>query len=478
MLLQLSTTHHPATDLGFLLAKNPARAQQFDLSFGKVRVFYPESSDARCTCALLLDVDPVALVRGKNQGEGLLSQYVNDRPYAATSFLSVAIAGVLRSALSGTCKEKPELAQTAIPLRAQIEGVPATPGQLERLFAPLGYEVTATPVGPRHCRLELSTTTKLSDLLSHLYVLIPVLDDAKHYFIGEEEVEKLLRHGAGWLEAHLEREFIVSRYLKKQKRLIRVALERLAPLEEGDETVDATKDEEEQRAERPLSLHQIRLEAVARVLKESGAKRVLDLGCGEGRLIRELLRDAHFEFVRGIDASHRALDIAADKLRLDRMADRQKARVELLFGVLTYRDERYSGFDAAALVEVIEHLDPARLPALERVVWEFARPALVVVTTPNRDYNAVWESLPEGTMRHRDHRFEWTRAQFESWSQAIAEKFNYSVETAPLGPHHETLGAPSQMATFRRRDLETRSQTPEARKENTTSSRRASAPLK
>ncbi|RYX86852.1 3' terminal RNA ribose 2'-O-methyltransferase Hen1 [bacterium] len=450
MLLQLSTTHYPATDLGFLLAKNPARAQEFNLSFGTARIFYPESSDENCTCALMLDVDPVALVRGKNSGEGLLSQYVNDRPYAATSFLSVAIAQVLRSAMSGVCKEKPELAQTAIPLLAQVEGVPATPQFLERLFGPLGYEVEATAVGKRHSRLVLRATTKLSDLLSHLYVLIPVLDDNKHYYIGEDEVEKLLRRGTGWLEQHPERELIVARYLKKQKRLIRVALERLAPIEEGDETSDAAKDEEEQRAERPLSLHEIRLNTVARVLKEAGARRVLDLGCGEGRLMRELLKEGQFELVRGIDASHRALEAASDKLRLERMSERQKERVELLFGVLTYRDERYSGFDAAALVEVIEHLDMARLPALERVVWEFARPGMVVVTTPNREYNSVWESLPADSMRHRDHRFEWTRAEFEAWATGVADKFNYSVETSPLGPEHETLGAPSQMAVFRR----------------------------
>ncbi len=450
MLLQLSTTHQPASDLGFLLAKNPSRVQSFDLSFGVARVFYPVATDEECTFALLLDVDPVALVRGKNPGEGLLSQYVNDRPYAATSFLSVAIAQVLRSAMSGICKERPELAASEIPLRARIEGFPGSPAQLERLFAPLGYSVEADAVGARHCRLTLSATVKLGDLLSHLYVLIPVLDDTKHYYVADDEVEKLLRRGAGWLEVHPEREWIVSRYLKKQKRLIRVALERLAPAEEGDDATDEAKNEEELRVERPISLHQIRLEAVANVLKEAGAKRVLDLGCGEGRLVRELLKDAHFEFVRGVDASHRALEMASDKLRLERMSERQLSRVELVFGVLTYRDERFAGFDGAALVEVIEHLDPARLPAFERVVWEFARPATVVVTTPNSEYNAVWESLPEGKMRHRDHRFEWTRAEFDSWAKGIADKFNYSVETRALGPEHEELGAPSQMAIFRR----------------------------
>lgn len=429
-----------------MLAKNPARVQEFNLSFGKAHVFYPDASEELCTLALLLDVDSVALVRGKAQGEGLLSQYVNDRPYAATSFLSVAIAQVLRSGLSGACKEKPELAQTPIPLRAQVEGVPASPEQLEKLFEPLGYRVEAEALGGKHSRLILSATTKLSDLLAHLYVLIPVLDDAKHYYVGEEEVEKLLRHGTGWLESHPQREWIVSRYLKKRKHLIRAALERLAPAE--DDADDEKKNEEEARVERPLSLHQIRLETVAGVLKTSGARRVLDLGCGEGRLIRELLQHPQFDLVFGVDASHRALEMAEEKLHLERMPERKRARVQLAFGVLTYRDTRFAGFDAAALVEVIEHLDPARLPAFERVVWEFARPQTIVVTTPNREYNAVWDLESEGKLRHRDHRFEWTREEFDAWANRVAEKYNYTVETQPLGPEHETFGAPSQMAVF------------------------------
>ncbi len=446
MLLQLSTTHFPATDLGYLLGKNPARLQTFQLSFGQAHVFYPEATPEKCTAALMLDVDSVALVRGKNGGDGPLAQYVNDRPYSANSFLSVAIAQVFRSGLIGQSRERPELAETAIPLRAQVESVPGSPPQLQRLFEPLGYELEIEGVGKRHCRLTLSKTTRLSELLSHLYVLIPVLDDAKHYYVADDEVEKLLRRGEGWLEAHPQREFIVSRYLKKQKRLVRLAIERLTPaVLEVDE---AAQDAAELEVERPISLHEIRLKTVAQKLKESGAKRVLDLGCGEGRLIRELLKESQFEFVLGLDASHRALEIAADKLHIDRLSERQKSRVHLASGALTYRDSRMEGFDAAAIVEVIEHLDSARLPAFERVVFEFARPKTVILTTPNSEYNVVWESLPAGKFRHGDHRFEWNREQFADWANRIAEQFGYKVEISPLGPLHEEFGAPSQMAIF------------------------------
>ena len=445
MLLQISTTHHPATDLGYLLGKNPAHAQSFELSFGAAHVFYPRATPQSCTAALLLDVDSVALVRGKNGGDGPLSQYVNDRPYAATSFLSVAIARVFRSALSGVSREKPELAASEIPLEIRVSSVPASSSAvLERLFGPLGYEVSCESAGARHQHLTLRATKRLCDALAHLYVLIPVLDDANHYFVADDEVEKLLRRGQGWLENHPQREWIVARYLKKQRRLMSLALEKLAPTLPDEEA----QNEAELAVEKPLSLHQIRLETVARALKNSGARRVLDLGCGEGRLLRELLGDAQFEFVLGVDASHRALEIAAEKLRLERLNERQRARVELKHGALTYRDARLEGFDGAAIVEVIEHLEPERLGAFERVVFEFARPKTVVLTTPNSEYNAVWASLPAGKFRHGDHRFEWNRAQFAEWAQGVAQKFGYEAQISPLGPLHEELGAPSQMAVF------------------------------
>jgi 3' terminal RNA ribose 2'-O-methyltransferase Hen1 len=177
---------------------------------------------------------------------------------------------------------------------------------------------------------------------------------------------------------------------------------------------------------------------------------VVDLGCGEGRLLERLLDDRQFTRIVGMDVSHRALEIAAQRLRLDRLPPKQRERIELLHGSLVYRDRRLTGFDAAAVVEVVEHLDPPRLAAFERAAFELARPRTVVLTTPNAEYNVRWESLPAGRFRHKDHRFEWTREQFQGWATRIAERFGYAARFAPVGPVDPVVGSPTQMGVFTR----------------------------
>ncbi|HEV8363502.1 MAG TPA: 3' terminal RNA ribose 2'-O-methyltransferase Hen1 [Gemmatimonadaceae bacterium] len=466
MLLTIRTTHRPATDLGFLLHKNPARVQSFEQSFGQAHVFYPEASADACTAALLLDVDAVALVRGRRgpAGEGgTLAQYVNDRPYVASSFLSVAIASVFGSALAGRSKERPDLVTTPIPLRARIAVVPCRGGAefLRRLFEPLGYAVTATShpldiANPtwgdsRYLTVELSGTKRLSELLTHLYVLVPVLDDEKHYWVGSDEVEKLLRHGEGWLGTHPERETIAMRYLCHQRSLVDEAISRLVvdedpSIDEGAEMPGGA----ETQIEEPLKLNEQRLSTVVAALKAAGAKRVVDLGCGEGRLLRRLLDDRDFEEIIGMDVSHRALETASARLRLDRLAPMQRERIRLIHGSLLYRDSRLTGYDAATVVEVVEHLDPPRLAAFERVVFEFARPRVIILTTPNAEYNVRWPTLGAGTYRHKDHRFEWTRDQFQNWARALAVRFAYDVRFVPVGSDDPQVGPPTQMAVFTR----------------------------
>ncbi len=466
MLLTISTTHQPATDLGYLLHKHPDRFQTFELSFGRAHVFYPEVSLERVTAALLLDVDPVGTVRGKGREQRfLLGQYVNDRPYVASSFLSVAIAQVFGTALSGRCPDREETSRMPIPLVARIEVLPVRgdDGLVQRLFEPLGYSVESARHGlderfgewgeSPYCSVTIAGTKRLSELLVHLYVLMPVFDNQKHYYAGADELEKLLDKGAGWLATHPDKELISHRYLRHQSSLYRQALARLNELErteEEDEEEDVAAARVEDVLERPQSLNEQRLGAVLAALLGSGAKSVLDLGCGEGKLLAQLIPQRQFERIVGLDVSSRSLQIAARRLKLDRLPARQAERVKLIQGSLTYRDARLANFDAAAVVEVIEHLDPPRLAGLERVIFEFARPKAVVLTTPNREYNVVWETLPVGQFRHADHRFEWTRAEFEDWAGRVAAKHGYRVRFLPVGSDDDRFGSPTQMAIFDR----------------------------
>jgi len=559
MLLTMTTTHMPATDLGYLLHKHPDRCQSFDLSFGKAHVFYPEASPDRCTAALLLDVDPVGMVRNRRGpgGEGfLLRQYVNDRPYVASSLMSVAISRVFGTALGGRCEKRRDLVNQAIPLTARLSVLPCRGGEalLRRLFEPLGYQVTAArhPLDEQfpewgespYFAVELANSCRLQDLLAHLYVLIPVLDDDKHYWVGPDEVDKLLAKGGagstrtdetskslsqkhhqgatgglsasaglrpspdmeiasegvpaaprggrgpvddaknpvhsahlqqaahepfdrrsdntdttddqdkdprnrGWLASHPERELIADRYLKHRAGLKRAALDRLVEEEDpdADEAVEAQAAQEE-AVEAPLRLNDQRLAAVLAEVRNAQPKSVIDLGCGDGKLLRLLLQEKSIQRIVGMDVSYRSLEIAKRRLNVDWMPPAQRARLELIHGSLMYRDARLAGFDAATVVEVIEHLDPPRLAAFERVIFECARPKTVIVTTPNAEYNVRFETLPTGKFRHKDHRFEWTRAEFQAWANAVAERFGYTVRFAPIGPHNDEVGAPTQMCTF------------------------------
>jgi 3' terminal RNA ribose 2'-O-methyltransferase Hen1 len=462
MLLTITTTHRPASDLGYLLHKHPDRCQSFDMSFGKARVFYPEVGPEQCSACLLLDVDPVGLVRGKNANSFTLAQYVNDRPYAASSFMSVALAQVFGSALQGRCKDRPELATTPIPLSARIDVLPLRGGErfLRNIFEPLGHAVDAArcPLDEQfpewgespYFAVTIQKTTTQADLLKHLYVLIPVFDNAKHYWIGDDEMEKLLAKGEGWLAGHPEKAEITRRYLKYQPSLYREALARLVQHEEplAAEEDERPADRTEDALETPLSLNDQRLGSVMAALRASGAKRVLDLGCGEGKLIRDLLKEKQFEEIVGLDVSIRSLEVAKRRLKLERLPTAQARRITLMHGSLTYRDKRLEGFDAAAVVEVVEHLDPPRLSAFERVLFQFAKPRTVVLTTPNREYNVKWETLAAGKFRHSDHRFEWTRLEFQAWARGIAERFGFQVRFVAVGLEDEKLGAPTQMGIF------------------------------
>ena len=472
MLLTISTTHRPATDLGYLLHKHPDRVQEFRQSFGTSTVLYPEATDERCTALLALDIDPVRLARGRGKGSpaphetaGGLAQYVNDRPYAASSLLGAAMADVFSTARSGRCVSRQELADGPIPLEIEIPVLPCRGGVglALKIFEPLGWQVEATPIpldeqfpewgDSRYLHLTLRGTVRLADALNQLYVLLPVLDESKHYWQASDEVDKLLRSGGAWLGGHPEQELIARRYLGRHRGLARQALERLALerlAELGDDTEEALDPDSEEEVAQPeeerIPLNAQRHAAVLQVLKRAGVDSVIDLGCGPGQFLRVLLDDPSFGRVAGTDVSTRALAQAARRLGLERMGDRQRERLTLFQGALTYEDPRFAGYDAAVLMEVVEHVDPPRLEALERVVLGAARPGLVVVTTPNVEYNALYEGLT-GT-RHSDHRFEWTRAEFAAWAERVASTYGYSATVDGIGDLDPALGQPTQLGVL------------------------------
>jgi 3' terminal RNA ribose 2'-O-methyltransferase Hen1 len=463
MLLTITNTEPPASDLGFLLHKNPANVRSVGLSFGTAHVFYPEATEARCTAALLLRIDPIGLVRrGRRRASFALADYVNDRPYVASSFMTVAIAKVFGTALAGRAEDaRQELVDRPLPLEAHLPVVPCRGGEslVRRLFEPLGYRVDTSAIAlderfpdwgdSRYLDLTVRGTIPARDLLRHLYVLLPVMDDDKHYWVERGEIEKLLARGSDWLVGHPERDLITRRYLRHREPLTREALARLLEEDQVDPDADAAaSDSEEDALEERVSLAEQRIGAVTATLRAAGARSVLDVGCGDGRLLRALMKDGAFERITGVDVSMGALAAAARRLHLDTMSPRQRERITLLQSALTYRDRRLEGYDAAVLMEVVEHVDPDRLDALGSAIFRSAHPATVIVTTPNAEYNVRFESLPEGSLRHRDHRFEWSRDAFGAWAREVADRYGYTVRFLPVGLDDPEVGPPTQMAVF------------------------------
>lgn len=464
MLLTITTTHHPATDIGYLLHKNPQSLHTAALSFGNAYVFYPEATSEQCTAALLLDIDPIALVRKKESGHQpwALQDYVNDRPYAASSLMSVALAQIFRTAFSGKCNARPTLVDEPIPLDVTVNALPCRGDKslFKRLFEPLGYTVTITDSvldeqftswgNSNYYTLRLQNTIPLRDLLAHLYVLIPVFDNEKHYWVGDDEVTKLLHRGEGWLSTHPEKNLITNRYLKHLPSLIHPALKQLSFDETEQTTVDTDgqKYNQEDALEKPLKLNDQRMAWVVEKLKQHNIARVIDLGCGEGTLLSLLQADRSFTQIAGCDVSSTSLERAKKRLHLDSLPTAQQERFILFQSALTYSDKRLSGYQAATLIEVIEHIDESRLEALTHSLLSVARPDLLLITTPNAEYNALFEQLKNNSFRHHDHRFEWTRAEFQSWAHQVADRYGYQVSFDGIGEHHEQFGAPTQAGVF------------------------------
>lgn len=452
MILKLALLQEPSSDLGYLLHKNPSRLHEAEFSFGRGFVAFREDESKQTECALILEIDSVGLVRGG----ATYDQYVNDRPYSANSFLSSSITEFFSTAMSGRSKERQELADSDLPLRFELPVLRSRGGEptIRAMFEPLGYKLEIEAVGNRYFKVVGTYQGKIRDLLTQLYILIPVLDDDKHYYVDRNEIDKLFGRAERWLPTHPLRELITRRYLRYDKILTREAVERLTEfdvIEDQDETESVTPNQQENEEPTPkkLSVHDLRLEKVSETLLSLGVSTVADLGCGEGKLIKILARERQFKKILGMDVCLRSLDYAERRLNLKEASQQKRDRIKLIHGSLMYRDERISGFEAAALVEVIEHMDLPRLAHFEQVLFAYARPGYAIITTPNKEYNAVFENEQE-TMRHDDHRFEWTREEFKSWCESIQSRFGYTFEISGIGDPHPDFGSLTQMAVFRK----------------------------
>ena len=468
MILNISTLDNPADELGYLLYKHPDKFQSFELNYCTAHCFYAQVAQSRTTFCLLLDTDPMAL--NKNLS---LQDFVNDRAYVASSLMSVAIGRTLKSAMKGVCKDRPELGDKEISLEAQLPCIhlAGNPSLLTELFEPLGYKVEATPLSlddiepglsnseilgwrSTYYSLTICATTTVSRLLKHLYVLIPVLDNKKHYYVGKDEVELLMSRASDWLADHPLKDLIIRRYLAHKTHLTQEAQALLAHAD-----IDAQKFEEQSKKassedilEKPLSLNQKRLEAVLGQIDDLTSKSsrfsLVDLGCGEGKLLNLAAERYRHSLNRlaGLDATVSILERA--NRTLTRKHPNQDWQLDLMHGSLTYRDQRISGFDIATCIEVIEHIDESRLDAFASNIFGAARPQTVIVTTPNREYNVLFAGLEANRLRHTDHRFEWTRQEFLDWTDRICQIYGYSCQIKPIGDIDTVHGAPTQMAVF------------------------------
>ena len=455
MLLSITTTHTPATDLGYLLHKHPDKIQNFEITGGTAYVMYPEATEERCTCALIVDIDPIALVRGKpgSKNAGLVRDYVNDRPYTANSITASAMSDVFRSALNGRCVAREALVQTPIDLKASIASVRLSAGveRIERLWSALGYDTTVEPLDgnaeeAKYGKITIASSKHtLAQMLSQMSVLIPAIDGRKHHFVSASDIEVLVRRGQDWLGEHPDREWVSRRFLNRQQTLAEAALERLVP-EEADEDSETGEARAQSHTLR-VPLQKARIEAVRARLLERGATRIVDVGCGEGDLIRALVKEPQVVEVIGVDASTTALERAERRVR--RLPEQHKNKMKFVHAPAGAIDERWSQCDAIAVVETIEHIDPENWEPVERCIFEIARPKTVVVTTPNREYNPVYGIAPD-KRRHRDHRFEWTREEMRTWCENTAKRYGYEVEVEGIGTIDPEHGSPTLMGVFAR----------------------------
>ncbi|WP_141431100.1 3' terminal RNA ribose 2'-O-methyltransferase Hen1 [Bacillus sp. 03113] len=452
MQLSVKAVGDGAKILSYLIAKNPYNLYDRDEKSNRVRLVYTVFDEKEVEVVIFVTPDPVELVRNSANAFDI-TQYINDREFAVSSLFCTNIRKALGTALNGKPKEEYqkwvnhpfELHMNFGPVASHLSDE-----NIVELLHPLGY-IVEIERGETNYSFELKQRSSsrfihlkgqqtIQQALRHLFILIPVIDNYKHYFIDEHEIEKLVRYGEGWLDSHPLREYIIKQSLRFSE-----LINQFPSL--------AKKDDEEEHSSAPkVRLNELRYQAVVEKIKSlSQRASIVDFGSGEGKLSVRLSNIPDVKEVLAVEPSETAQLRAIQRFEKASYNQTHVSPTPIL-GSLFYYDERLLNKDVMILCEVIEHIDEYRLPNIMKTIFREYQPKTLIVTTPNREYNEVYAM--DEIVRHSDHRFEWTRQEFKSKCETWIKNVLYSMEFEGIGLEHEEYGHPTQMCTFVRKEVE------------------------
>lgn len=450
MQLTIRATGQDAKVISYLLAKNPNNLYERSVNGHFIRMFYSQFAEEEVEVTFFVTPDPIGL--SSNQSEIYdITSYINDREFVVSSIFCTFLRTALGTALNGKPKEDYiSWVNHSFPLEFSFGPLASNLSNLEieELFQPLGYEVAIT-YGEVNYRVNikkkstaryitLKGLTTLQKGLRQLFVLIPVLDNYKHYYIDEKEIEKIERYGEGWLDTHPQRQFILKQALRFKE--VYSLVERQSEEKQNTEV------------EQKVRLNDLRYEKIIQKVNEfKNRDTIVDLGSGEGKLSVKLGFVDGVKEILAVEPSE-SESIKALK-RFEKVQEKENfVMPKQIIGSLFYYDERLKNKDIIILCEVIEHIDAYRLPKIMRTILHDYRPKVLLITTPNKEYNEVYQ-LGDGAHRHSDHRFEWTREEFSDWCETQSEASEYNVTFDGIGEEHELYGYPTQMCIFTRKEL-------------------------
>ncbi|MEM6272534.1 MAG: hypothetical protein AAF998_24190 [Bacteroidota bacterium] len=462
MLLTIRIAGESPEALAPLTERFSDEVHEVALPHGKAILFYPELSPGAAELALLMDLDPLSPIDIERPFSVLAhgrAQTVNDRAYTASAFLAQAII----VAFAELIESAPAASATAAiyPLRLSVSTVTGAPATLTHLLAitDLACEIREAPPETNRAAGEfaspvdivLTGNANLAAVLLRLALVLLAVDPEKEYWLGQPLVDALWQTGQATL-TEAETAILAPEFFRMRPQTFNVMVKRIAINDPEDPSVAFDRAQAAMIArEAPLELTEKRHELIESVLLHAEAQSVLDLNPGDGHLTARLLRQPGITRVTNLDVDYKAIQRSANYLNQFGLTPEEVQKVTLYPGSPLYRDPRSRGHDAVVLAEWMQMVPRTRLNGLEMSIFHYVQPATAIFTTPNAEYNRLLPDLAPGGKRHAFHHFEWTRAEFKTWAEPVAEKFACTIEILPIGPPHPEWGAPNQMAVFTRK---------------------------